>query len=112
LFSPDTGIVDAHALVDDLKAEAAAHGADFAFLTDVHAIVPARGGLRVETRHPSGEAFSLLTQHVINAAGLWADQLAERAGLDVDALGLRQHFCKGVYFALAPAAPRTTIPLI
>ena len=39
---------------------------------------------------------------VVDAAGLDADRVAALAGLDPDALGWRQHPCKGDYFALGP----------
>ena len=39
----------------------------------------------------------------MNSAGLASDHVAALAGIDVDARGLRQHPCKGDYFALAPA---------
>lgn len=37
---------------------------------------------------------------LVIAAGLGADRIAALAGLDVDALGLRQRFCKGEWMAL------------
>ncbi|HTV22614.1 MAG TPA: FAD-dependent oxidoreductase, partial [Polyangiaceae bacterium] len=39
---------------------------------------------------------------VVNAGGLFADRIAERAGVDIDALRYRYHWCKGDYFSLAP----------
>jgi L-2-hydroxyglutarate oxidase LhgO len=40
---------------------------------------------------------------VINAAGLGADAVALMAGVDTGALGIRQHMCKGEYFAVSVA---------
>ncbi|MCZ6463211.1 MAG: FAD-dependent oxidoreductase, partial [Proteobacteria bacterium] len=57
---------------------------------------------RVEARGPDGERERVTCAAVVNAAGLWADRVAELAGIDVDARGLRQRFCKGDTFALAP----------
>jgi L-2-hydroxyglutarate oxidase LhgO len=56
----------------------------------------------VETRNSSGEAYALGATHVVNAAGLASDRVAELAGVDVDALGYRLHPCKGDYFVLSP----------
>jgi L-2-hydroxyglutarate oxidase LhgO len=50
----------------------------------------------------TGAAASEITAAwVVNAAGLDASRIAGLAGLDVDALGLRQRPCKGDYFLLA-----------
>ena len=103
LLSPETGIVDAHALVQSYKREALAHGAALALHTGLEALEPAPGGLRIHTRGQAGERAQLTAAWVVNAAGLQADRVAALAGLDIDALGYRQHFCKGDYFALAPA---------
>jgi L-2-hydroxyglutarate oxidase LhgO len=103
LLSPETGIVDPHAVVTSYRREALAHGAELCLRTRVEAIDSVRSGLRVDTRTDHGERAELTAAFVINAAGLAADHIAALAGLDVDALGYRQHACKGDYFALAPA---------
>lgn len=103
LLSPETGIIDQPALVSSYKREALAHGAEVCFRTSVDAIEPVAAGLRVGTRAAGGERSELTASCVINAAGNGADRVAALAGLDVDALGYRQHLCKGDYFALAPA---------
>jgi L-2-hydroxyglutarate oxidase LhgO len=103
LLSPETGIVDAYALVDSYRREALAHGGALSLRTTVEAIESVRAGLRVSTRGDHGERATVTATFVINAAGLGADHIAALAGLDVDALGYRQYPCKGDYFALAPA---------
>jgi L-2-hydroxyglutarate oxidase LhgO len=103
LLSPETGIVDAHALVTSYLREARAHGAELSLHTTVDAIDVTPAGLRVDTRSSRGERAALTARFVVNAAGLGADRIAALAGLDVDALAYRQHPCKGDYFALAPA---------
>ena len=105
LHSPATGIIDAHALCLSFAAEAEAHGAALALGREVVAIEPARPGFRVVAQHANGERESLDAAAVVNAAGLASDRIAALAGIDVDARGLRQHLCKGDYFALAPGAP-------
>ena len=49
-----------------------------------------------------GEEDTFTSERVVNAAGLDADTVAGLAGIDVDAAGYRQHWCKGSYFAVAP----------
>jgi L-2-hydroxyglutarate oxidase LhgO len=112
LFSPESGIVDAHALVESYRAEATAGGAAFAYHTEIVGIDRRAPGYRATTTNRRGERISIAVRHIVDAAGLDADRVAELAGLDVDALGLRQHPCKGDYFALASVAPRPRTALV
>ncbi|MDD9932047.1 MAG: NAD(P)/FAD-dependent oxidoreductase [Myxococcales bacterium] len=102
LWSPETGIVDAHGLMDSYRAEARAHGAELVVATRLEGMDPLGSeALRLSTRDEGGETFTITTRFVVNAAGLDADAVAAMAGLDVDALGYRLHYCKGDYFALS-----------
>jgi L-2-hydroxyglutarate oxidase LhgO len=105
LDSPVTGIVDGHSLSLSYAAEAEACGATLVLRTEAVEMAPTSGGWRVATRDAAGERAALECGAVVNAAGLFADAVAARAGLDVDALGYRIQPSKGDYFALAPAAP-------
>jgi L-2-hydroxyglutarate oxidase LhgO len=102
LWSPESGIVDAHALVSSYQAEAETHGARVVLRTTVIGLEQEPPGWTVLTESADGERFSLRAPFVVNAAGLASDRIAERAGLDVDALGWRIRPCKGSYFAVAP----------
>jgi L-2-hydroxyglutarate oxidase LhgO len=112
LLSPESGVVDAHALVESYRAEAASHGADFVFHTRVVGLAPAGDALRVSTENDRGERLDVVARWVVNAAGLGADHVAALAGVDVDARGYRLHPCKGDYFALASSAPRPQTALV
>jgi L-2-hydroxyglutarate oxidase LhgO len=106
LWSPESGIVDVHELMYSYQKEAADHGVLFAFQTEVVGIDRRGHGFEVSTqnadaRHAS-ERTAIGCSALVNAAGLFADRIAERAGLDIDALKYRYHWCKGDYFALAP----------
>ncbi len=105
LASPDTGIVDAMALCLDYAAEAEAHGAVFAYRTEIVEVGRTGFGWRLHARDAAGETAEVDCAAVVNAAGLAGDALAERAGFDVDARGYRLHYCKGDYFSLSPGAP-------
>lgn len=105
LWSPASGIVDPHALCGSFAAEAEAHGALLLRGRELVGIEARAAGLRVEVREPDGARTRIDCAAVVNAAGLAADAVAARAGLDPDALGYRIHPCKGDYFALAPGAP-------
>lgn len=100
LLSPESGVVDAHALSASYAAEARAHGASFAYRTEVTGLEPAEHGWSIATR---GERHSIEARAVVNAAGLACDRVAALAGLDLDALGWRLRYCKGDYFALRGA---------
>ncbi len=98
LRSPRTGIVDAHALMRSLMAEARSHGGDLALRHTLEVVERTAGGYLLRTREPSGDALTISTAWVVNAAGLWADDVAATVGLDVEAIGYRQRFVKGTYF--------------
>jgi L-2-hydroxyglutarate oxidase LhgO len=102
LLSPETGIVDAHALAESHRREAEDRGALLALDNSVCALEPLAGAWRVRARTSSGATSDLGARWVVNAAGLDAPRVAALAGLDVRALGLEQHLCKGDYFRLSP----------
>lgn len=112
LESPETGIVDGHALCMSLAAEIEARDGLLVLHTEVRGIESVSGGYRVETREADGGAAAVHCAAVVNAAGLAADAVAALPGLDVDACGYRQHPCKGDYFALAPGAPLRVARLV
>ncbi len=114
LWSPESGIVDSHALVSSYQAELESRGGTIAFRTAVVGLEPRAGGSgwTVRTRADDGDDFSLEVPWVVNAAGLLADGIAELAGIDVERAGLRQHPCKGDYFAVAPGVGALTRHLV
>ena len=101
LYSPDTGIVDSHALMRSLRDAAADHGAVFAWGHSVVGTARATSGYVVRFTEPSGAAGSITAAAVVNAAGLEADQIAAGIGLDIDALAYRLVYVKGNYFRLS-----------
>ena len=103
LVSPETGIVDAHALSLSFLAEAESFGALLALCVEVVAIERSASGYRIRARDASGALSEIECAAVVNAAGLGGDALAKLAGFDVDACGYRLRLCKGDYFALPPA---------
>ncbi|MFA5375642.1 MAG: NAD(P)/FAD-dependent oxidoreductase [Dehalococcoidia bacterium] len=97
LLSPETGIVDAHALMRYYLSQAQDGNAKIAFNAEVIGLERANDGYRVLVKDGSGR-FSITSTMVINCAGLNCDQVAGMAGIDVDAAGYRLHYCKGEYF--------------
>jgi L-2-hydroxyglutarate oxidase LhgO len=103
LWSPESGIVDAHALCNSYQAEAESAGTRVVFHTEVVDLERVRGIWSVVTRAADGAEFRLETPLIVNAAGLGAARLATLAGVDVERAGWSLHLCKGDYFSVAPA---------
>jgi L-2-hydroxyglutarate oxidase LhgO len=100
LLSPESGIVDAHGLMDHFLRRALAAGAVLQPRSTVVGIEPAPGGYRIAV-DGGAETESFTAGRVVNAAGLDADTVAGLAGIDGDAAGYRLHHCKGSYFSAA-----------
>jgi len=103
LLSPETGIVDSHGLMLALRGDAEAHGAVFAFHSPVRSgrITPA--GIELDVG--GVEPMTLRARSVVNAAGLFAPELAGTlAGLE-PAHVPRAFFAKGHYFLLRGRSP-------
>lgn len=98
LYSPDTGIISAHALMDYYLHEAKASGAEIVCGTEVVGIAMEDKGYRISTLNGRGEEFEFLSERVVNAAGLYSDTIARMVGKDYTL-----HYCKGDYFSIANA---------
>ncbi|MFA5488962.1 MAG: NAD(P)/FAD-dependent oxidoreductase [Candidimonas sp.] len=104
LVSPSTGIVDSHALMLALQGDAENHGAQCVFRTRLsHGKVLASGGF--ELHFEGDEAMILSAANLVNAAGLWAPQVAGSIeGLPAQHAP-KAYFCKGSYFTLSSRSP-------
>ena len=102
LFSAQTGIVDSHALMQSFEAALQSAGGSLICRSQVQRIVPCGAGLAVEGMSGS-DPFRLTARQVVNAAGLFAQQLQQSV------TGVRQvppvHWCQGRYFAYAGSSP-------
>ncbi|WP_047237008.1 NAD(P)/FAD-dependent oxidoreductase [Chromobacterium subtsugae] len=100
LLSPSTGIVDSHALMLALLGDAEAAGAQLALESPLESgeITPDGIVLRVA-------GMEILASRVVNAAGLFAPDVARAlAGLPPEAIP-QAHYARGVYFSLQGRAP-------
>jgi len=101
LLSPETGILDSHAFMRSLRADAEANGVLFALRTEVVCIACETGGFTLT----AADGTTVRSQNLVNAAGLGAIPLARRTqGLDAAHIP-PAYFSKGSYFALAGASP-------
>ena len=103
LSSPETGIIDSHALMAALLADAEAAGAVLSLGTAVTRVEAGTDGFVVHTEM-AGEAFALAADRVVNAAGLWASEVARCIqGLDPAHIP-DTRYARGSYYA-APGRP-------
>jgi L-2-hydroxyglutarate oxidase LhgO len=102
LLSPSTGIIDSHAYLQSLLAAAENRGAQLVLHTRVEQL-EANGNGWIARGQSNGEPFKLKAQQVINACGLFAQQLARQIqGLqNVPPL----HLCQGRYFSYSGRSP-------
>ena len=102
LLSPETGIIDSHALMLAYLGEAEAHGAQLVLGARIEKGMLYEDG-RIDLMVGGDEPLRLTARHVINAAGLWAQSVAGQIeGIKaVPPLAL----AKGNYFSLTCRAP-------
>lgn len=111
LFSPQTGIVSAHGLMDALLAEARRHGAILQARAELVGIERRDRDYRLVVRTPDGTE-ELTSERVVNAAGLESDTVAALAGIDVAEARYRLHWWKGSYFSVSGAKARLVSRLV
>lgn len=108
LYSPSTGIVDSHALMNTLQGDLEAKDGIVATHSTVSEIEVLPGGIRLAV-DSGGEVTELEATTVINAAGLQAGILAaECSGCD-DYVSPSVRFAKGTYFIYEGRSPFTTL---
>jgi len=112
LLSTHTGIVDSHALMRALLADAEDHGATLAVASE--AIGGEIGVDGIELRVVSGQAETrVVARELVNAAGLGAQVFAARIGGLSPETVPPLHLAKGSYFATSKSVPfsRLVYPL-
>lgn len=111
LYSPSTGIIDSHKLMQYFLEKAESGGTAISYNSEVIGIEKSVSGYRVKVRN-GREIISINASAVINSAGLDSDRIAEMAGLDVKRLNYRLHYCKGQYFRVKRSKSRLINRLI
>jgi len=103
LHSPSTGIIDSHALMLSLLGDAENAGAVLALKSPVLSGEATAEGIRLEIG--GSEPMQLLAGHVINCAGLGAQEIACKLRGLPPASVPPLSYAKGNYYALAGRAP-------
>ena len=103
LYSPSTGIIDSHGLMQSLLADAESSGALIAYETAVTALTPTVAGIEVRIQDEAAPVAR--ARWVLNCAGLWADRVAMGIEGFPQLCIPRTRFAKGSYFALSGASP-------
>lgn len=102
LWSPSTGIVDSHALMQCLQADLEAAGGTVACNTRVDGASVTSSGIELRIR---GESLCLRARSVVNAAGLAAVDLASNiSGLPAASIP-RVKLVRGQYFTYSGRSP-------
>ncbi len=101
LHSPSTGIVDSHGLMLSLQGDLENAGGMVVFNSPLAAARCEEGSILLRTE----DGTELQATTVVNAAGLWAPDLARKfEGADLTQLPTA-HYAKGNYFTLSGRAP-------
>ena len=99
IYSGTTGIIDSHSLMKSLQNDCESNGVMFLFKSEINSINKTKDGYILKY----GEE-EVLSEYVVNCAGLASDKIAEMAGFDINALNYKLHYCKGDYFKVTGPA--------
>ena len=107
LWSPSTGILDSHALMLALLADAEAHGATLALSSRVVGGTVGANGIELQVASADADPFALEARLVVNCASLNATRVASAIDGMPAASIPTVRFAKGNYFSLAGRSPFT-----
>jgi len=108
LWLPCTGIIDSHTLMHTLRGDLESLGGNVLLHTAMTAAQAAQGLWEVET-NTSSERSIATTRWLINAAGLWATEVAGCIDGLPPAMIPHPYFAKGNYFTLGGIRPFTRL---
>jgi len=104
LLSPSTGIIDSHAYMQSLLAQAEQHNAMFVAQTKMLSARPTTNGFEV-LFDSQGEHLAINCKYLINCAGLHSESVAHTIeGLKKSHIP-KLHWCRGHYFSYQGKSP-------
>jgi L-2-hydroxyglutarate oxidase LhgO len=86
--------MDVHACMKRLAYKTETAGALISYGTRVTGVEKQQNAFKVTFE----DGYTVQSDIVINAAGLFADEIAGMAGIDIDRAGYRLRYCKGQYY--------------
>jgi len=81
IYSPSTGIIDSHSLMDNLVLRLKGRHGQIAYNAELIGIDKAKGGFIITVKDNREGQFKFLSRILINCAGLNSDKVAAMAGL-------------------------------
>jgi L-2-hydroxyglutarate oxidase LhgO len=111
IFSPTTGIISAHELMDCYYRIAVNNGVTVQHHCEVVGIEKSGDGYAI-TVSEGGQRSTFTSEKVINSAGLYSDRVAAMAGIDIDKAGYRMVFAKGSYFSVVSSKAKLVSRLV
>jgi L-2-hydroxyglutarate oxidase LhgO len=104
LISPSTGIIDSHAFMSSLRRDASEHGAEVVTSSPLlGGRVRDSGGFELDIG--GAEPTTVTCRSLVNAAGLWAQDVARSIDGVPPSSVPGQYFAKGHYFTLSGQSP-------
>jgi len=98
LMSPSSGILDIAALMRNFESIALRNGVKILYEHEVIGLEKLGEGYRVAVKRSDESRVKIITEVLINAAGLNADKIAAMLGIDINRYHYRIHWVKGEYF--------------
>jgi L-2-hydroxyglutarate oxidase LhgO len=111
LFSPLTGVISIHELMDYFYHTAILNGAIVQLRCEVVDIQKVNGNFEITVNEERNQS-QITSDIVINAAGLGSDLIAQMVGIDIDNAKYRLNYVKGSYFAVTPNKARLVSRLV
>ena len=111
LFSPLTGIISAHDLMDYFFHTTQSNGGIVQHRCQVIGIRQVNSGYEI-IYDEAGSKSNVTSEIVINAAGLGSDLIAQMIGIDIDKEDLRLSYAKGSYFSITQSKAKLISRLV
>jgi L-2-hydroxyglutarate oxidase LhgO len=111
LFSPFTGVISVHDLMDYFFHTTQSNGGTVQHRCQVVGIRQIHSEYEI-TFDEAGKRSSITSEIVINAAGLGSDLIAQMIGIDIDKEDLRLNYVKGSYFSITPSKAKLISRLV
>jgi L-2-hydroxyglutarate oxidase LhgO len=111
LYSPESGILNVHILMDVFARMAAAAGGDLVLGAEVTGIDRTGDVWAIHYQDSDGPG-KITCRAVVNSAGLDSQKIMGMAGLDPELIGLHRYLCKGDYFSVSGAKRKLLSHLI